>query len=69
VLEFAEEESEPIRRLKDGLLRPKPEPTPILGKLLNLSEQLFIDDAIILDRPASTSVRYTAHCGPAIDIS
>jgi galactose mutarotase-like enzyme len=69
VLEFAQEESGPIRRLKDGLLRLKPEPTPILGRLLNLSERLFTDDAIILDRPASTSVRYTANYGPAIDIS
>jgi galactose mutarotase-like enzyme len=67
-LEFAEEEREPIWRLKDGLLRPEAEPTPISGKLLNLSKQLFSDDAIILNRPASTSVRYTAHCGPAIDI-
>jgi galactose mutarotase-like enzyme len=68
-LEFAEGEREPIRRLKDGLLRPKPEPTPVSGKILALSEKLFTDDAIILDRPASAAVRYTAHRGPVIDIS
>jgi galactose mutarotase-like enzyme len=68
-LEFAGEEREPIRRLKDGLLRAKPEPTPISGKFLSLSEKLFTDDAIILDRPASAAVRYSADRGPAIDIS
>jgi galactose mutarotase-like enzyme len=45
-LELDEEEREPIRRLKDGLLLPKPEPAPILGKSLTLSEELFTDDAI-----------------------
>jgi galactose mutarotase-like enzyme len=34
-----------------------------------LSEQLFDDDAVILDRPASTSVRYAADHGPAIEMS
>jgi galactose mutarotase-like enzyme len=66
---FSEAEGEPIRRLKDGLLRSKPEPTPIQGKLLALSEQLFTDDAIILDRPASTSVRYAADRSPGLDVS
>lgn len=69
ILEFDEEEREPIRRLKDGLLRPKPEPTPIMSKSLALSDQLFTDDAIILDRPISSAVRYTAHRGPVIEIS
>jgi galactose mutarotase-like enzyme len=68
-LSFSTVENEPIRRLKDGLLRPNPEPTPIRGKLLALSEQLFTDDAIILDRPASTSVRYVADRSPGIDVS
>ena len=68
-LTFSSEERAPIRRLKDGLLRPLPEPTPIQGKTLALSEQLFEDDAVILDRPASTSVRYAADRGPSIDVS
>ncbi len=34
-----------------------------------LSERLFDDDAVILDRPASTSVRYAAEHGPAIEMS
>jgi galactose mutarotase-like enzyme len=68
-LTFSSEERESIRRLKDGLLRAVPEPTPIQGKTLALADQLFEDDAIILDHPASTSVRYAADSGPSIEVS
>lgn len=68
-LTFSEAEPVPIRRLKDGLLLSKPQPTPIEGRTLALSERLFDDDAVILDRPASTSVRYAADRGPAIEMS
>ncbi|PBC09557.1 aldose 1-epimerase family protein [Mesorhizobium sp. WSM3859] len=68
-LTFAKDEPAPVRRLKDGLLLPGTQPTPIEGKTLPLSEKLFVDDAVILDKPASTSVRYTASQGPAIDIT
>lgn len=68
-LTFSDDETAPIRRLKDGLVRAKPEPTPIDGKLLPLSERLFDDDAIILDRPASNAVRFAAGRGPSIEMS
>ncbi|PDQ18421.1 aldose epimerase [Mesorhizobium sanjuanii] len=68
-LTFADDERAPIRRLKDGLLLATPQPTPIDGKILALSERLFDDDAVILDRPASASVRYGAERGPAIEMS
>jgi galactose mutarotase-like enzyme len=68
-LTFSNEEPAPVRRLKDGLLRSAPEPTPIHGKTLALSERLFDDDAVILDRLASTSVRYAADRGPSIEMS
>ncbi|MET3592710.1 MULTISPECIES: aldose 1-epimerase family protein [Mesorhizobium] len=68
-LTFADNEPAPIRRLKDGLMLPQPQPTPIEGKTLTLSERLFDDDAVILDRPASASVRYAAEHGPAIEMS
>jgi galactose mutarotase-like enzyme len=68
-LNFSREEPAPIRRLKDGLLRPRPEPSPIRGHELALSEALFYDDAIILDKPASTSVRYAAPEGPSLEMS
>jgi galactose mutarotase-like enzyme len=68
-LVFSREEALPIRRLKDGLLRAAPEPTPVRGNRLALSERLFDDDAIILDRPASHAVRYAARSGPQIEVS
>jgi galactose mutarotase-like enzyme len=68
-ISFSDAEVAPIRRLKDGLLRAKPEATPIEGKFLALSEQLFADDAVILDRPASTAIRYGADHGPSISVS
>ncbi|TIW91162.1 MAG: aldose 1-epimerase family protein, partial [Mesorhizobium sp.] len=37
--------------------------------ILALSEQLFDGDAMIMDQPASTSVRYAAGRGPAIEMS
>ena len=48
-LTFSNEEIAPIRRLKTGLMRAAPEPTPIHGKTLALSERLFDDDAVILE--------------------
>jgi galactose mutarotase-like enzyme len=68
-LHFSDEEPAPIRRLKDGLLRAEPVPSPIAGKTLALSGRLFDDDAIILDQLASSSVRYAADRGPALEIS
>ncbi|UCI05759.1 aldose 1-epimerase family protein [Mesorhizobium sp. B1-1-8] len=68
-LTFADNEPAPIRRLKEGLLLPTPQPTPVDGKILALSERLFDDDAVILDRPASKSIRYAADHGPAIEMS
>lgn len=68
-LVFSDAEPAPIRRLKGGLMKAAPEPTPIVGNRLALSERLFDDDAVILDRPASTSVRYAADRGPSIEVS
>ena len=68
-LHFSDEELAPIRRLKDGLLRAEPVPSPIAGNSLALSERLFDEDAIILDRLASHSVRYAAGRGPSLEIS
>ena len=69
VLEFAEPEPAPIRRLDGGLLRPDPEPTPIDGQMLALDPALFAADAVILPEPASRSVRYTAPDAPAIEVA
>ena len=68
-LAFSDDEIAPIRRLKEGLMRATPEPTPIRGKTLALSERLFDDDAVILDVLASSSVRYAGPRGPSIEMS
>ena len=68
-LTFSDDENAPIRRLKDGLMRAQPEPTPIQGKTLALSERLFDDDAVIMDKIASRSVRYAADRGPSIEMA
>lgn len=67
-LNFSDEEPAPIRRLEGGLMRAKTEPSPIRGKILPLSEQLFEDDAVIIDQLASRSVRYAADRGPSIEM-
>jgi galactose mutarotase-like enzyme len=69
VLEFAEPETAPARRLADGLLQLRPEQTPIAGRLLALEPALFEADALILPSPASRSVRYTAPGAPAIEVA
>ena len=66
---FSNDEPAPIRRLKGGLMRAMPEPNPVSGKKLALSERLFDDDAVIFDRLASTSARYAADRGPSIKVS
>ena len=66
---FAEPEPAPVRRVTGGLLRAAAEPSPIQGRVLALRPELFDDDALILDRPASRSVRYEAKDGPALELS
>jgi galactose mutarotase-like enzyme len=67
-LHFSNEEPAPIRRLEGGLMRARPEPSPVRGKTLALSERLFDDDAVIFDELASRSVRYAADRGPSIEM-
>ena len=69
VLEFSAPEPAPVRRLDAGLLRPGALPSPIAGRTLRLTESLFADDALILDRPASNSVRFFAPGAPGIELS
>ena len=69
-LEFAAPEPAPIRRLQpDGLLMRDPVATPVADRTLALEPSLFDADAIIMDRLASNSVRYTAPGAPTIEVS
>ena len=66
---FERPEPAPIRRIADGLLAPDPRPTPIAGDTLMLDDSLFVGDAIIMDAPASRSLRYGAADGPQLEIA
>ena len=68
-LTFASAEPAPVRRLDGGLLRPAPEPSPVKGAVLPLSESLFTGDALIFDRIESNAVRYAAPTGPWLRMS
>jgi galactose mutarotase-like enzyme len=68
-LEFEVAETAPIRRLADGLMLRETFSTPIDSQILRLSEALFAADAIILDHPASRSVRYYGGDGGGIEVS
>jgi galactose mutarotase-like enzyme len=68
-LTFSDDEPAPIRRLRGGLMRAKPEVNPVEGRTLALSERLFEDDAIIFDQLASTEVGYAAMSGPSVRMS
>jgi galactose mutarotase-like enzyme len=70
VIRFAHDEPEPVRRLGvDGLLKREGFPTPIERDTLVLRDDLFVDDALILDRLVSRCVTYGASAGPKIEMS
>lgn len=60
VLEFASEEPAPVARLAGGLLRRGAEPSPVQGRVLPLDEALFAADALVMEAPRSTQLRYAA---------
>lgn len=66
---FSDAEPAPIRRLEDGLLKLQSQPTPVEGGALSLSESLFVEDAVVIDQLASTSLRYMAPGAPTIDFA
>ncbi len=53
---------------KAGLLLPDHFTSPISKRVLALRDDLFIADAIILERPASRSLRYTAPGCPTVEV-
>lgn len=63
-----DESSQPIRRVKDGLLTPVCHPTPVAGNRLALADDLFVDDALIFLSLASRSVAYGATSTPALTV-
>lgn len=69
-IEFEHEEPAPIRRIDaQGLLLPQSQATPIAGRKLMLTDDLFQRDVIILDRFTSRRVLYGADSGPRIELA
>jgi len=66
---FGEPEPAPIRRLSGGLLRAEAEPSLVQGRVLPLGERLFVADAVILEAPASRSLRYAGPSGPSLALA
>lgn len=67
---FAKPEPAPVRRLDaDGLIDPTPRPSPITGNRLPLSDSLFVEDALILDQPASERLVYGAPDGGRVVVN
>ena len=68
-IEFDADEPDPIRRITaEGLMSLDPHPTPVVNRRLALTDALFRDDVIILDKVRSRSVRYGAASGPQLEI-
>jgi galactose mutarotase-like enzyme len=68
-IEFACDEPDTVRRLNGaGLLSAERIATPIEGRRLALRDELFANDALILDQVRSREVTYGASEGPRIRI-
>jgi galactose mutarotase-like enzyme len=68
-IRFEHDEPAPIRRIdRAGFLTREPRPTPVVGDVLMLRDELFDDDAVIFDRLVSRRLRYGASRGPRLDI-
>ena len=68
-IEFESDEPEPMRRLKNGLLREAPQPSPLIASPLLLNDTLFTDDALIFDRLRSRHLRFTAPGVPVVEMA
>jgi galactose mutarotase-like enzyme len=68
-IEFESDEPEPMRRLKDGLLRETSKPSPLAASPLLLNDALFTDDALIFDRLRSRRLRFTAPGAPVMEMA
>jgi galactose mutarotase-like enzyme len=68
-IRFEADEPAPVRRIdSDGLLSPETHATPIERQRLMLTDELFSNDVLILDRIESRAVSYGAQDGPRIEI-
>jgi galactose mutarotase-like enzyme len=69
VIKFELPEREPIRRLDPvGLLRPEPQPTPVVERLLELKDDLFREDVLVFDRLRSRRLRFESPGGLGLQV-
>jgi galactose mutarotase-like enzyme len=69
IVRFESDEPAAVRRIDaGGLLTPTRHPTPIANRQLVLTDALFQDDVLILDRVKSRSVVYGGSEGPQLRI-
>ncbi|MDE1916916.1 MAG: aldose 1-epimerase family protein [Sphingomonadales bacterium] len=68
---FAADEPAPIRRVStaNGQLLPEKQASPVVGRDLALSPDLFVEDAVIWDEMVSRSLSYGADGGAWLDIT
>lgn len=67
---FETEEPDTLKSITpDGLIGAAPGLTPLDGRVLHLTDDLFIDDALVWDAVRSRRVIYGANAGPQLDIA
>jgi len=69
IIQFEQPEPANIRRLRGRTLDPVTHPTPVEGRILQLREALFDQDALIFEHPVSRSITYGVPGSAAIELS
>ncbi|QNT77873.1 aldose 1-epimerase family protein [Entomobacter blattae] len=68
-LVFENDETAPVKKLKNGLLQESDVSNPVKNRTLSLSDSLFTDDVIIFENPASSSVIFKNTQGTKLTVS
>lgn len=66
---FAQDEAAPLNRIEGGLIGAADRQTPVERDTLWLRDDLFADDALVWEAPASRSLRYGCEGGPELAIA
>lgn len=66
---FAQYEPARLNRIEGGLIGAADRDTPVTGNTLRLRDDLFTQDALVWEAPASRALRYGGESGPQLDIA
>lgn len=66
---FEQAEPAPLNRIEGGLIGAADRTTPVEGDTLWLRDDLFVDDALVWEAPASRTLRYGCEDGPELAIA